>query len=62
MEIDLGRLDVVWRALVSAGVPGGGRARDRQPRLDGVSAERRVHLRVPGRRRRDPLPVSKPAE
>ena len=62
MEVDLGRLDVVGRALVGAGVPGGRCARDRQPRLDGVAAVRRLHLRVPGGRRRDPLPVSKPAK
>ena len=62
VKIDLGRLDVVWRTLVRAGVPGGGGARDRQPRVDGVAAQRRLHFRVARGRRRDPLAVSKPAE
>ena len=61
VKMDLGRLDVVGRALVVAGVPGGGGARDRQPRLDGVASVRRFHLRVARGRRRDPLTVSKPS-
>ena len=63
VQVDPGGLDVVRRALVRARVPRGRRPRDRQPRVDGVvsAVERRLHLGVPRRRRRDPLAVLEPA-